>query len=71
MGFIIAGLIGMSIAVLLAVVAALVSSLPVMWLWNEVIPDVFGLKPLTWMQALWLCLLCSLLFKTSSSVKSE
>jgi hypothetical protein len=40
-----------------------------MWLWNAVAPDVFGLKPLTWLQALWLSLLCSLLFRTNSSTK--
>jgi hypothetical protein len=66
-----AGLIATFIAVLLALAAAFVSSLPVMWLWNAVAPDVFGLKPLTWVQALWLSLLCSLLFRTSSSTKCE
>jgi hypothetical protein len=71
MSVLIAGLIGTFIAVLLALAAALVSSLPVMWLWNAVAPDVFGLKPLTWVQALWLSLLCTLLFRTSSSMKLD
>jgi hypothetical protein len=71
MGALVAGLIGTFIAVLLALAAALVSSLPVMWLWNAVAPDVFGLKPLTWVQALWLSLLCTLLFRTSSSTKLD
>lgn len=71
MGVLVAGLIATFIAVLLALAAAFVSSLPVMWLWNAVAPDVFGLKPLTWLQALWLGLLCSLLFRTSSSTKCE
>jgi hypothetical protein len=33
-----------------------------MWLWNAVAPDVFGVQPLTWFKALWLTLLCALLF---------
>jgi hypothetical protein len=71
MGVLVAGLIGTFIAVLLALAAALVSSLPVMWLWNAVAPDVFGLRPLTWVQALWLSLLCALLLRTSSFSKLE
>ena len=69
MDFLVAGLIGTFLAILLALTAGLVSSLPVMWLWNAVAPDVFGLKPLTWAQALWLSLLCALLLKTNSSTK--
>jgi hypothetical protein len=71
MDVLVAGLIGTFIAVLLAVAAALVSSLPVMWLWNAVAPDVFGPKPLTWVQALWLSLLCALLVKNSPSARLE
>jgi hypothetical protein len=67
----VAGLIGTFIAVLLALAGALVASLPVMWLWNAVVPDVLGLKPLTWVQALWLCLLCALLFRTSGPTQSK
>lgn len=51
----------------LALAGALVSSLPVMWLWNAVVPAVFGLKALTWDQALDLCLLCAVLFRASSA----
>jgi hypothetical protein len=69
---IVVGLLGTVISVVLAIASALVYSLPVMWLWNAVVPDVFGMKPLTWVEALWLSLLCALLFRTtSSSVTSQ
>lgn len=46
---------------------SLILSLPVMWLWNWLIPVIFGLKTITWMQAWGLSLLCSFLFKSTSS----
>lgn len=33
-------------------------------------PEVFGLRALTWTQALWLSLLCGFLFKSNTSSKS-
>jgi hypothetical protein len=59
--------------IVLAIVAAmaLLISLPVMWLWDAVMPDLFGLKTITWAQALYLSLLCGFLFKSSSSSKKE
>lgn len=50
---------------------SLVISLPVMWLWDAVMPDLFGLKEITWIQALLLAVLCTLLFKTSASTSSK
>ncbi len=63
MKLIVAGLLGMVISFVLA----LAYSLPVMWLWNAVVPHVFGVNPITWLQALWLSLLCGFLFKTTST----
>lgn len=57
--------IGLMLAIMICV--ALLISLPVMWLWDAVIPDLFGLHTITWIQALWLSILCSLLFKSSAS----
>jgi len=59
---IVTALTGIVLSLLLAVAGALLYSLPVMWLWNAVAPDVFGVQPLTWFKALWLTLLCALLF---------
>ena len=53
----------------LAFLLAMLCSLPVYWLWNGLMPDIFGLKEITWLQALGLSLLSSLLFKSSTSSK--
>ena len=42
-------------------------SLPVMLLWDAVIPAIFGLKEITWLQAWGLSLLCGLLFKSHTT----
>lgn len=52
--------------VVLVIVLNLLLALPVMWCWNYVIPDVFGLPVLTFWQAAVLSALCSMLFKSSS-----
>lgn len=52
-------------------VVALIASLPVYWLWNGLMPDIFGLKEITWLQALGLSLLTSMLFKPSSTSSSK
>ncbi len=57
------GLIGLTF------VLALVLALPVMWLWNGcLVGTVDGIHPITsFWQAFGIMLLCSLLFKSSSS----
>lgn len=42
----------------------LLYSLPVYFLWNWLIPEIFGLKVITFWQALGLTTLCSFLFKS-------
>lgn len=51
--------------------AALLVSWPVMALWNWLMPEIFGLKTITWTQALGLIALSSLLFKTRNPGKSD
>jgi hypothetical protein len=41
-------------------------ALPFMWLWNGLMPDIFGLKVLSFMQAWGLLVLSSFLFKNAS-----
>jgi hypothetical protein len=60
-------LIGLVIAVAIGVLTAL----PVMLLWNAVIPELFGLKAIGFIQALLLSTLCSLLFKSSGGSSSK
>ncbi len=49
-------------------VAALMS-LPVMLLWDWLMPQIFGLKEITWFQAWGLMFLCGLLFRSNTSKK--
>lgn len=67
MAILVASMFGFGLTVMLVIVGALLVSLPVMLLWNALVPEVFGLHPLTWVQALWLSLLCGLLFRTGAS----
>ncbi len=54
-------------AVTIGLVVALIMALPVMLLWNVLMPDLFGLTTITFWQALGISVLCSILFKSSSS----
>lgn len=61
---------GLLIVVVLIVVIGLLFSLPVYWLWNALLPDLFGFKDITWLQAWGLLILSGFLFK-STSVNSK
>lgn len=49
----------------------LLAALPVMWLWNWLMPMLFGLPTITWLQAFGLNLLFSLLFPTSVKTSNK
>ena len=51
-------------AILFAVLAFVVA-LPTMWLWDWLMPKLFGLREITFEQALGVNLLCGILFKSS------
>lgn len=53
------------LAVVLSLTFGLLLSLPVMWLWNWLMPTIFGLPTLTWPQSLGLLVLAGCLFKTN------
>ncbi len=55
----------------LIVVMALLFALPTMWLWNWLMPEIFGLKVITFWQALGLNMLSGILFKGSSKSCSK
>ena len=46
-------------------------ALPVMLLWDAVIPAIFQLPEITWLQAWGLSLLCGLLFKSHITKNKE
>jgi hypothetical protein len=51
----------------LFILVSLVCALPVMWLWDWLMPTIFGLKEITVFQAWGLSALCGLLFKSNIS----
>jgi hypothetical protein len=60
--------IGSAITVFgLIILISLVCALPVMWLWDWLMPTIFGLKEITLFQAWGLSVLCGLLFKNNTS----
>lgn len=63
--------VGVSFVAAIVIAAiGLISAIPVMLLWNAVIPAILHLPVITYWQAYALYLLCSLLF-AHSSVKSK
>jgi len=57
----------------LVFIISLVLSLPILWLWNWLCPDLFALPEITWIQAWGLSLLTNMMFggfASSSGKKS-
>lgn len=65
-GKILGYIIGM---LLTCLIAGLIFSLPIMWLWNWLMPTIFGLTKITWLQSWGLMVLSSLLLKSTSTTK--
>lgn len=59
------------VAVLTILLITVLSAVPVMLLWNWIVPELFGLKSIGFTQALGLSMLCSILFKSSTTTKKE
>ena len=55
--------------ILIVAVTAVILGLPLMWLWNWLMPTIFYLDEITFWQACGLQLLATLLFKTISTKK--
>ena len=60
-----------ALATLVLLVFGMLVALPVMLLWNWLIPDLFGLPYIGWWQAWGLLFLCSLLFKNVGGSRSS
>jgi len=52
------------IAVVLGIALGALWAFPVMWLWDFLMPSLFGLPTITWFKAWMLYILCNILFKT-------
>lgn len=55
----------------LVVVFSLIGTVPVYFLWNWLMPSIFGLNAVTFWQALGLLFLSSILFKSNSTTKEK
>lgn len=67
-----AKILGLGTAAVLAfIVSALFGSVVVYFAWNAVVPAIFGLKAITFTQALWLSVLANSLFKSDCSGSSK
>ena len=67
-GLIFIGLVG---TILLIVLAGIILGLPVMLLWNWLMPVIFSLPTITFFQAIGLNILFGILFRASSSTSKE
>lgn len=54
------------IVVIVIAIMALIFGLPVMWLWNDFMPDLFDIRKIKFWEAVEMNLLCGLLFQSSS-----
>ena len=64
--------IAIILGILVFALVALICALPVMLLWNWLMPDIFGLTTINFWQALGISFLSSCLFgRTSSNKKKE
>ena len=60
-------IIELIVAVVMILIIGAILAFFVMLLWNWLMPVIFGLKPLTLIQAWGLTFLCSILFKSSNT----
>lgn len=57
--------------VFITVIISSIMALPVMLLWDAVIPAIFKLPEITWLQAWFLALLCGFLFRSHNTATKE
>ena len=58
-------------AIFVSILLQMLLALPFMWLWDAVMPDLFGVKTIMWTQAWCLMIMANLLFKTNISMKTD
>ena len=55
-------------AIMIIFVLSIILAFPTMLIWNWLMPTIFGLIKITWLQALGLNVLCGILFKTNTTI---
>jgi hypothetical protein len=63
--------LGALFVLIIAAALSVLFAFPVMWLWNALLPELFGLKTITWIQALGLVALIQLLAPKNTSSSSK
>ena len=58
-------------AIAIVGIIAVLLGFPIMWLWDWLMPELFGLKEITFWQAVGINLLTGLLFRESNSYSSK
>lgn len=58
-------------SIILVVVIAVIVAIPFYYLWNWLMPELFGLKNITLLQSLGLLLLSGFLFRSSRKCKHD
>lgn len=61
-------LLGVGVFILMFLILAALLSLPVMLLWDWLMPSIFGLREITWVEALGLNFLSALLIKSNNII---
>ena len=56
-------------SIALVLILGIVMAFPTMWLWNWLIPTIFGLIKINVWQAWGLIVLCGILFKGATAIK--
>ena len=59
------------VSLFIIAIAALIGGIVIMWLWNWLMPVIFGLTTITYLQGAGLAALCGLLFKNNSTNTKE
>ena len=58
-------------AIMLVIIIAVLMTFPTMWLWNWLMPNIFGLVKINFWKALGINLFCAILFKSHNSSSKE
>jgi hypothetical protein len=66
-----AGLSAAAVVVLIYLVVGSLYAFPVMWIWNWMMPELFGMPLLNFWQSFWGVFMCSILFKGGNSYKTN
>ena len=65
------GVLGAAVITFTMLVVGTLYAFPVMWIWNYMMPELFGLPFISFWQAFWGTFMCGLLFKGGNLQQSK